>query len=175
MDAYKSCTLCPRNCKIDRTQGKTGFCKETDQLRLAVACLHFGEEPPITVNNGSGTIFVTGCNLRCAFCQNYQISQCGMGKALNIEETVKIFFKLKEQGAENINIVTGSHAIPFFAKAIKQAKDSGLDLPICWNCSAYESVEALEMLKGLVDIWLPDLKTLNPIRLFFPRLQSKNV
>ena len=163
MDAYKSCTLCPRNCKIDRTQGKTGFCKETDQLRLAVACLHFGEEPPITVNNGSGTIFVTGCNLRCAFCQNYQISQCGMGKALNIEETVQIFFKLKEQGAENINIVTGSHAIPFFAQAIKQAKDAGLDLPICWNCSAYESVEALEMLKGLVDIWLPDLKTLNPM------------
>lgn len=163
MDAYKSCTLCPRNCKIDRTQGKTGFCKETDQLRLAVACLHFGEEPPITVNNGSGTIFVTGCNLRCAFCQNYQISQCGMGKALNIEETVQIFFQLKEQGAENINIVTGSHAIPFFAKAIKQAKDAGLDLPICWNCSAYESVETLEMLKGLVDIWLPDLKTLNPM------------
>ena len=163
MDAYKSCTLCPRNCKIDRTQGKTGFCKETDQLRIAVACLHFGEEPPITVNNGSGTIFVTGCNLRCAFCQNYQISQCGMGKTLTIEETVQIFFQLKEQGAENINIVTGSHAIPFLAKAIKQAKEAGLDLPICWNCSAYESVEALEMLKGLVDIWLPDLKTLNPM------------
>ena len=86
-----------------------------------------------------------------------------MGKALNIEETVQIFFQLKEQGAENINIVTGSHAIPFFAKAIKQAKDAGLDLPICWNCSAYETVEALEMLKGLVDIWLPDLKTLNPM------------
>ena len=108
MDAYKSCTLCPRNCKIDRTQGKTGFCKETDQLRLAVACLHFGEEPPITVNNGSGTIFVTGCNLRCAFCQNYQISQCGMGKALNIEETVQIFFQLKEQGAVGAVFSLGS-------------------------------------------------------------------
>jgi putative pyruvate formate lyase activating enzyme len=86
-----------------------------------------------------------------------------MGKTLNIEETVQIFFQLKEQGAENINIVTGSHAIPFLAKAMKQAKEAGLDLPICWNCSAYESVEALEMLKGLVDIWLPDLKTLNPM------------
>ena len=163
MESYKSCTLCPRNCKIDRTAKKTGFCKETDELRIAVACLHFGEEPPITVNNGSGTVFVTGCNLRCAFCQNYQISQCGMGKSLTIDETVDIFFKLKAEGAENINIVTGSHAIPFLAAAIKKAKDTGLDLPICWNCSAYESVEALEILKGLVDIWLPDLKTLNPL------------
>ena len=163
MESYKSCTLCPRNCKIDRTTKKTGFCKETDELRVAVACLHFGEEPPITVNNGSGTVFVTGCNLRCAFCQNYQISQCGLGKALSIHETVEIFFKLKAEGAENINIVTGSHAIPFLAEAIKKAKESGLDLPICWNCSAYESVEALEKLKGLVDIWLPDLKTLNPL------------
>ena len=163
MDAYKSCTLCPRNCKIDRTQGKIGFCKETASLKAAVACLHFGEEPPITVNGGSGTLFVTGCNLRCAFCQNYQISQCGLGKELSIEETVKLFFALKEKGAENINIVTGSHAIPFLATAIKQAKEAGLDLPICWNCSAYESIEALEMLKGLVDIWLPDLKTLNPM------------
>ncbi|MCR4713793.1 MAG: radical SAM protein [Treponemataceae bacterium] len=172
---YEKCVLCPRNCGVDRTSGigvaseadvsahKYGFCGESAEIRAASACLHFGEEPPITVNGGSGTIFITGCNLRCAFCQNYQISQCGMGASLSAADFADICLKLQAAGAENINIVTGSHDIPAIAEALSLAKSHGLTLPICWNCSAYETVEALEMLKGLVDIWLPDLKTLNPL------------
>lgn len=163
IEQYVECNICPRACKVNRNEGKLGFCKQDASLKIASACLHFGEEPLITVNNGSGTIFVTGCNLQCAFCQNYQISQCGMGNSVSVGDFVKIVLKLQGDGAENINIVTGSHAIPFLAEALKCAKKSGLTIPVCWNSSAYESVEALEMLKGLVDIWLPDLKTLNPM------------
>lgn len=162
MQSYDSCKLCSRNCSVNRNLGQKGFCKETSALKIACAMKHFGEEPPITAKGGSGTIFVTGCNLRCAFCQNYQISQQGMGKEVSVEEASDICIKLQECGAENINIVTGSHAIPKLADTIKRAKEKGLNIPICWNSSAYESIEALEMLKGLVDIWLPDLKTLNP-------------
>ena len=159
---YQQCTQCPRNCSVNREQQK-GFCLESQELKIASATLHFGEEPLITVNGGSGTIFVTGCNLRCAFCQNYQISQQGMGKTVSIEEFVQICLELQAKGAENINIVTGSHHIPFLAQGLKQAKDNGLSIPICWNSSAYESVDALSLLEGIVDIWLPDLKTLNPL------------
>ena len=126
LESYKSCTLCPRNCKTDRTENKIGFCKETASLKAAVACLHFGEEPPITVNGGSGTLFVTGCNLRCAFCQNYQISQCGLGKELSIEETVKLLFKVKvEQKVEREQVakVTGTNKDDSLAKApVKRAE-----------------------------------------------------
>lgn len=161
--AYESCTLCPRNCGVNRNAGIAGFCRETADLRAAVACLHFGEEPPITVWAGSGTIFLTGCNLRCAFCQNYQISQCGYGSPISVSEFADMCLKLQKLGAENINIVTGSHAVPAIAAGLSAARQGGLTLPVCWNSSAYESVETLEMLKGLVDIWLPDLKTLNPM------------
>lgn len=157
---YKSCTQCPKQCKIDRTT-QTGFCKETNQLRIAFAGLHFGEEPLITVSGGSGTIFFTGCTLRCAFCQNYQISQNGYGKEVTIDDFVEICKKLQQAGAENINLVTGSHHIPFIAEGIKAAKSKGITIPFCWNSSAYENVEMLELLKGLVTIWLPDLKTLS--------------
>lgn len=160
---YSSCTLCPRQCKVNRNTAQKGFCLENSKIKAAWAGLHFGEEPFITVNGGSGTIFITGCNLHCAFCQNYQISQQGMGQELTEEKFVEICLKLQEIGSENINIVTGSHAIPAIASALKKAKQNGLSIPICWNCSAYEKIEALELLKGIVDIWLPDLKTLNPI------------
>lgn len=162
-DAYKNCNLCPRNCGVDRTSGQLGFCKENSDLRLAVAMKHFGEEPPLTCRGGSGTIFVTGCNLRCAFCQNYQISQHGYGKVVTIEEAAELCLKLQAEGAENINIVTGSHAIPSLALVLEMAKKKGLGIPVCWNTSSYENISALEMLDGLVDIWLPDLKTLNPM------------
>lgn len=168
---YAACTLCPRRCGIDRTTNTAtqstnaykGFCKESADLRIAWAGLHFGEEPVISVQGGSGTIFVTGCNLRCAFCQNYQISQKSMGKIVSKDDFVKICMRLKNAGAENINIVTGSHAIPVLAEYLSCAKSAGLDLPVCWNCSAYETIEALELLLPVVDIWLPDLKTLNPL------------
>ncbi len=159
---YSECSQCSRKCKVNRADGKKGFCGEDSALRAALACLHFGEEPLITVFGGSGTIFFTGCTLRCSFCQNYQISQEGMGKILCEEEFVKICLKLQELGAENINLVTGSHHIPLIAQYLKSAKNSGLEIPVAWNSSAYESVESLELLRGLVDIWLPDFKTLNP-------------
>ncbi len=162
-ELYTSCTQCPRNCKADRTAGAPSFCGEPAAIRAAVACLHFGEEPPITVHNGSGTIFITGCNLRCAFCQNYQISQYGMGAALTPTAFADLCLRLQTIGAENINIVTGSHHIPAIAEGLRLAKDRGLTIPVCWNSSAYETIESLELLRGLVDIWLPDLKTLNPM------------
>ena len=158
---YTSCIQCPRKCKANRLEGKTGFCKETGDLKIAFAGLHFGEEPPVTVFGGSGTIFFTGCTLRCAFCQNYQISQDGYGKIVSKDEFVQICLKLQEAGAENINLVTGSHHIPLIAEYLRAAREKGVSKPFCWNSSAYESEEMLELLKGLVTIWLPDLKTLS--------------
>lgn len=160
IDYYSSCSQCPRNCRVNRNE-KSGFCGEKKEVRAAVACLHFGEEPLITVFGGSGTIFFTGCTLRCSFCQNYQISQDGMGRAVSKEEFVKICLDLQNKGAENINLVTGSHVIPLIAEYLRAARDAGVTIPYCWNSSAYESVESLELLKGLVTVWLPDLKTLN--------------
>lgn len=159
--SYSHCTQCPRNCGADRTNGATGFCLEDSKLRISVACLHFGEEPLITVHGGSGTIFLTGCNLRCAFCQNYQISQHGMGKEVSKEEFAEICLRLQDAGAENINLVTPSHHIPKLAQCLDEARKQGLSLPVCWNSSGYENTEMLEMLDGLVTIYLPDLKTLS--------------
>lgn len=159
-----NCNECPRKCGVSRNEGKVGFCGETSDVRAALACLHFGEEPLITVHGGSGTIFFTGCTLRCAFCQNYQISQDGLGRAISSEEFTKICLALENAGAENINLVTGSHQIPRLAKYLEDARNAGLKIPFCWNSSAYESVEMLELLKPFVTIWLPDLKTLsNPL------------
>ena len=161
IEYYKHCAQCPRSCGVDRTAGQSGFCGEDDKLRAAVACLHFGEEPFVTVFGGSGTIFITGCTLACAFCQNYQISQKGYGKEISVDEFADICLDLQKAGAENINIVTGSHHIPALAQGLKAARSLGLAIPVCWNSSGYESVHSLELLRGLVDIWLPDIKTLN--------------
>lgn len=160
-DLYSCCCQCPRNCGVDRISGQVGFCLENADLKISVACLHFGEEPPVTVHGGSGTVFFSGCNLRCAFCQNYQISQQGMGKAVSKEEFSDICLRLQDAGAENINLVTPSHHIPKIALYIEEAKKNGLVLPVCWNSSGYESVEMLELLDGLVSVFLPDFKTLN--------------
>lgn len=160
-DLYENCRQCPRKCGTNRNSS-LGFCKEPSQIRIAVACLHFGEEPLITVHGGSGTIFLTGCNLRCAFCQNYQISQQGMGATVTKEEFAEICLRLEEAGAENINLVTGSHHVPAIAEGLAEARKRGLKIPICWNSSGYDSVESLKMLDGLVTIYLPDLKTLSP-------------
>lgn len=161
-ELYKDCTQCPRNCRVNRLEGIRGFCGETCDLRIAYGGIHFGEEPPITGESGSGTIFFTGCNLRCSFCQNYQISQDGMGKILSKSEFAELCLKLQESGAENINLVTGSHHIPVISAGLEEAKKNGLVIPVLWNTSSYENPESLEMLESLVDVWLPDLKTLNP-------------
>ena len=159
-DFYSSCRQCPRNCGTDR-KSKTGFCGEHKDIRIASACLHFGEEPLITVFGGSGTIFFTGCTLGCSFCQNYQISQQGMGRKVSKDEFVRICLELQSAGAENINLVTASHLIPLLAEYLAEAKNVGVKIPFCWNSSAYEKIESLELLKNLVTVWLPDLKTLN--------------
>ncbi len=158
---YESCILCPRACGINRNAGERGLCGETADLRLSWAGLHFGEEPPITGTGGSGTVFVTGCNLRCKFCQNFQISHEGMGAVVDDETFAEICLRLEAAGAENINVVTGSHAIPALARGLRLARARSLSLPILWNSSAYETPEALGLLDGLVTAWLPDLKTLN--------------
>ena len=160
---YDSCKLCPRNCNINRNKGEIGFCGETSDIRISWAGLHFGEEPPVTGKGGSGTIFITGCNLGCIFCQNYQISQQGMGKIVSREDFAHICLELEKIGAENINIVTGSHAIPAIASALKLAQQKGLSIPVLWNTSSYETPEAIDLLAGLVTVWLPDLKTLNSL------------
>jgi putative pyruvate formate lyase activating enzyme len=162
---YKSCMLCPRNCGVDRLAGEVGFCGETAVLRIAAALLHFGEEPPLVGTGGSGTIFVSGCNLGCVFCQNYQISQgegnSTLGREVSAEEFASICAALRDKGAANINIVTGSHAVPAIIEGIAEARRAGVNLPVLWNSSAYESPQTLELLRDYVDIYLPDLKTLD--------------
>jgi putative pyruvate formate lyase activating enzyme len=138
-----------------------GYCGETAALRIGFAGIHKGEEPPITGAGGSGTIFITGCNLGCAFCQNFQISQQGMGRVVDIVELAEICLLLQEKGAENINIVTGSHAAPALAQGIQAARKQGLSIPVLWNSSGYDGIETLEILKDFVDVYLPDLKTLD--------------
>jgi putative pyruvate formate lyase activating enzyme len=158
---YQNCFLCPRSCGVDRRAGVRGFCGETAELRLAAAVLHRGEEPPISGKGGSGTIFVSGCNLGCVFCQNCQISHNGMGRPVSAGEFAWICLELQKKGAENINIVTGSHAIPAIARGLDAARSGGLIIPALWNSSAYESPGALELLRDRVAMYLPDLKTLD--------------
>jgi putative pyruvate formate lyase activating enzyme len=159
---------------VNRQEGQRGFCGETADLRLAFAGIHKGEEPPITGAGGSGTIFVSGCNLGCAFCQNYQlssgkplskgkpISKESVGRVVSQEEFAEICLALEERGAENINIVTGSHAAPALALGITAAREKELSIPVLWNSSGYDGMESLEILKDIVDVYLPDLKTLDP-------------
>ena len=165
---YSDCIMCPRGCGVDRGAGGNGWCGEGAELRLAFAGLHLGEEPPLSGTGGSGTIFVSGCNLGCACCQNWQISSGGgraveerLGRAVSTEEFAAICFALQDRGAQNVNVVTGSHAIPAIVQGLRAAKTGGLRIPVLWNSSGYESVAALALLDGLVDTWLPDLKTLD--------------
>ncbi|WP_461246480.1 radical SAM protein [Treponema sp. R6D11] len=171
MTHYKVCRLCPRNCGVNRLEGEIGFCGETAELRIGAAVIHKGEEPPFVGTGGSGTIFISGCNLKCAFCQNYQISQgqdannltaaTSLGRAVSPQEFAEICVALCEKGAENINIVTGSHVVPGLIEGFIAMRKAGVELPILWNSSGYDSVEALELLKDYIDIYLPDLKTLD--------------
>jgi len=158
---YENCLLCPRRCGVNREKGQRGFCGETAALRLAFAGIHRGEEPPITGAGGSGTIFVSGCNLGCTFCQNYQISKGGIGRAVSRDEFARICIDLQKHGAENINIVTGNHAAEALALGIIAARKMGLSIPVLWNSSGYEGLEVLDILKDIIDVYLPDLKTLD--------------
>lgn len=152
------CTLCPRNCKADRSKGETGFCGTDSRIKIARAALHFWEEPCLSGTNGSGAVFFSGCNLRCVFCQNYKISTCRTGKYITEEELAEIFLELQRQKAHNINLVTATHFVPQVINALNIAKEKGLKIPVVYNCGGYESVDTLSTLKGHVDIYLPDFK-----------------
>ncbi len=153
-----NCTLCPRNCGVDRTLGKTGYCGVTAELVAARAALHMWEEPCLVGENGSGTVFFSGCNLKCVFCQNHNIAIGQTGKEITISRLAEIFLALQEKGATNINLVTPTHYIPQIRLALLEAKKHGLILPIVYNTGGYEKAESLYLLDGLIDIYMPDLK-----------------
>lgn len=156
-----NCNCCPRKCGVNRIEEKTSFCGVGADIQIAHIGLHHGEEPPISGTKGSGTIFFAGCNLHCVFCQNYQISQefkKSQMQSYSVEELAEAMLKLQHHGAHNINFVSPSHMIYQMADAIVLAKKQGLSLPVVYNSNAYDSVDALKEIKGLVDIFLPDLK-----------------
>lgn len=152
------CTLCPKNCHAKRAQGQLGYCGQTEELKLARAALHMWEEPCISGENGSGTVFFSGCTLGCVYCQNHVISQGQAGKIITVDRLSEIFLELQEQGANNVNLVTPTHYVPQIIEALNIAKEQGLFLPIVYNTSGYEKLETLKLLEGYVDIYLPDLK-----------------
>ena len=158
-EILKSCELCPHRCKVDRLNGKIGRCKATNKIKIALVSLHKYEEPCISGTRGSGTIFFSNCNLKCIFCQNYEISSEGYGKEITIEELADIFLKQQEKGANNINLVTPTMYVCQIIEALKIAKKNGLNIPIVYNTNGYENIETIEMLNGYV--YLPDFKYAN--------------
>ena len=153
-----SCTLCPRRCGADRAAGRTGFCGAGSTLKAARAALHYWEEPCISGTRGSGTVFFSGCTLKCCFCQNYPISAEGLGREITVEHLAEIFLDLQSQGAHNINLVTPGQWQPWIIAALDLARAKGLHLPILCNTGGYETVESVEAWRGYIDIWLADLK-----------------
>lgn len=158
LNKLNDCTLCPRNCHVNRLQGQTGYCGQGADIKAARAALHYWEEPCISGETGSGAVFFSGCSLQCVFCQNHEIATGYAGKSITPNRLAKIFLELQEQGAVNINLVTPGHFIPQICSAIILSKAQGLQLPIVYNTSSYENVSSLRLLDGLVDIYLPDLK-----------------
>ena len=154
----RECRLCPRNCGVDRLGGQRGYCRVGAQLLVARAALHMWEEPCISGEEGSGTVFFSGCSLGCKFCQNREISGGKRGTEISIERLADIFLRLQGQGANNINLVTAGHYLPQTAAALRIAKTKGLAIPVVYNSSGYEKRESLKWLEGLVDIYLPDFK-----------------
>ncbi|MBQ7821953.1 MAG: radical SAM protein [Clostridia bacterium] len=160
------CKLCPRECNADRSGSspkRMPICKAPDKITAARASLHMWEEPCLSGERGSGTVFFSGCPLKCVFCQNREISHAANGKCITRERLCDIFFELKDAGAHNINLVSPTPYIPDIAEAISLAKAHGLDLPVVFNSSGYESVSSLKMLDGLIDVYLPDFKYMSPM------------
>lgn len=159
MDMLESCMLCPRNCKVNRHKS-VGFCGASDKVKLAYYSLHQWEEPIISGENGSGTVFFSNCNLRCLFCQNKKIStdRNSYGKEISNDKLKEIFLKLQDLGAHNINLVTPTHYVPQIIDVLKEVKNKNLKIPVVYNTSSYENVSTIESLKGLIDIYLADLK-----------------
>lgn len=156
--AEEACILCPRQCGVNRAAGERGVCGQTDRIKAARAALHYWEEPCISGMSGSGTVFFSGCNLHCVYCQNRSISAGGRGKQITEERLSEIFLELQEKGAHNINLVTPGHFVPQIAGALVRAKERGMSLPVVYNTGSYEYAETLRRMEGLVDIYLPDFK-----------------
>ena len=152
------CNICPRRCGADRENGSLGFCGASNKIRIARAALHFWEEPCLSGKNGAGTVFFSHCNMKCVYCQNYRISTRGAGHEVSIGELAEIFLDLQSRGANNIDLVTPTHYALDIAEEVKKAKNSGLHIPVLYNCGGYESVETLKRLEGLIDIYMPDMK-----------------
>ena len=152
------CNICPRRCGADRENGSLGFCGASNKIRIARAALHFWEEPCLSGKNGAGTVFFSHCNMKCVYCQNYRISTRGAGHEVSIGELAEIFLDLQSRGANNIDLVTPTHYALDIAEAVKKAKNSGLHIPVLYNCGGYESVETLKRLEGIIDIYMPDMK-----------------
>lgn len=173
LNILNECKLCNRNCKVNRNNAETGFCKASNKIKLAKAFLHLWEEPPISQGNGSGTVFFSHCNFNCVFCQNYDISQgitemqnpnsktSVIGIDVSIERLSEIFLELQEKGANNINLVTPTHYVPQIIEALKIAKKNNLNIPILYNTNGYDSIETLKALNGYIDVYLPDFKYFN--------------
>lgn len=159
----EDCVLCPRNCHVDRINGYRGRCGQTKELMVARAALHMWEEPCISGDEGSGTVFFSGCALGCVYCQNYNIAHGQIGKTITIDRLAEIFVELQGKNANNINLVTPDHYVPQIIEAIEIARNNGLRIPILYNCSGYEKVEILRLLQNYVDIYLPDMKYMNPL------------
>lgn len=157
-DVLAKCNMCPRNCNVNRRDGKVGVCKATSDIKVSLVSTHHYEEPCISGTKGSGTIFFTGCNLKCVFCQNYEISSNMYGKSITIERLAEIMLEQQERGVENINLVTPTMYALQIKEAIILAKNNGLTIPIVYNSGGYESVEILKELEGYIDIYLPDFK-----------------
>lgn len=157
-EILKECRLCPRECRVNRLEGEVGYCQAGLDLTVSSAFPHFGEEPPLVGYHGSGTIFLTHCNLRCIFCQNYDISHLGRGERITSSDMARMMIRLQELGCHNINFVTPTHYVPQIIASLPEAIGQGLRIPIVYNCSGYESVEVIQLLEGIVDIYMPDAK-----------------
>lgn len=159
----KSCTLCPRSCKVDRTAGETGFCRIGDKPFVSSWNPHFGEEAPLVGQRGSGTIFFTHCNLGCLFCQNWTISHGDEGGEISFDALAGLMLTLQNSyGCHNINFVTPTHQVPMILQSLETAIDGGLNAPLVYNCGGYESLETIRLLDGVVDIYMPDFKFTDP-------------
>lgn len=158
LQRLKRCNLCPRGCGVDRTKGEMGFCKTLRDMKVASYSPHFGEESPLVGKRGSGTIFVSSCNLLCVFCQNYEISHLREGSYLKPKEVARIMLALQDMGCHNINIVTPSHVVPMLLEALIEAIPLGLRIPLVYNTSGYDALDTIKCLDGIVDIYMPDFK-----------------
>jgi putative pyruvate formate lyase activating enzyme len=157
-EMLSKCRLCPRHCGVNRTEGELGYCRAGSELMISSVFPHFGEEAPLVGYRGSGTIFLTHCNLRCIFCQNYDISHLGRGEKASPSQFAGYMIRLQDMGCHNINFVTPTHYVPQIIASLPEAIELGLRLPLVYNCSGYESLEVIKLLDGIIDIYMPDAK-----------------